>query len=149
MICLLARIIVVITLFVVAAVGLVVLANNSAPKTAAASPTSSPAAEKIPAVIPRWIHEDVIVTTKGTWVGSSKTLIDFRFTVENKYDYPIKDVRIKCRWFGASGTEVGDTDVVVYENFPAHRKRTAAELTLRVHPQSTGSRCQAEAYFRS
>ena len=131
------------TLGIVAFVVAVIALGSPSPKPATA------AAPTVPTVVPRWISEDVIVTTKASRVGSLKSVVDFRFTIENKYDYAIKDVRIKCRWFGASGSEIGDTDVVVYENFPARRKRTAAELTLSVHSQSVSSRCEAAAYRRS
>jgi hypothetical protein len=143
------RLAVVIAVFIAVVIGIGMMVTNSKPPSATASSTSSAVAEKTPTVVPRWIHEDVIVTTKATRVGSLKSLIDFRFTVENKYDYPIKDVRIKCRWFGASGAEISNTDVVVYENFPARGKRTAAQLTLSAHSQSERYRCEAEAYRRS
>jgi len=116
---------------------------NKPPKTTAAPETAA-----APAVVPRWIHEDVIVTTKATGT-SIKGLADFRFTIENKYDYGIKDVRIRCSYFAKSDTELGSVDTVAYEKIPARSKRTVAQVTLSFHSQAETYRCEAQAYRRT
>jgi len=48
------------------------------------------------------------------------------FTIENRNDFAVRDIVVRCSFDAASGTQIGQTRETIYQRFPA-RKRTAVK----------------------
>jgi hypothetical protein len=94
------------------------------------------------------VNKDVIIKANFTWVSAHRVTASFVFFVENTYDYDIRDVRIACTFYGASGTQVGNVDVTIYEIVQAHQRRSSQQIRLKVPPQTAKHKCEARDYSR-
>lgn len=64
------------------------------------------------------------------------------FTFANDNSVPIKDVTVSCRFYGASGTRLGDAEQTIYRTFPAQKSTAVAAVNLGfINSQSATASC--------
>lgn len=65
------------------------------------------------------------------------------FTIKNDNPFPVKDVFVRCSFYGNSGTALGQADKTIYEVIAAKKSRTFREVNLGfIHSQSARASCR-------
>jgi hypothetical protein len=78
-----------------------------------------------------------------TWEkGGFESVLLARFTVDNRSNHAVKDLRIVCEHFAASGTNIDSNRETVYQTFPAKKKTRTGEVNMGfIHSQVEKSGC--------
>jgi hypothetical protein len=64
------------------------------------------------------------------------------FAIENNNDFAVKDIRLRCAFDAASGTQVSQTFPVIYDTVKPKGKRTFSKVNLGlIHSQSAKALC--------
>lgn len=86
-----------------------------------------------------------------TWsIGGFGSVGVVTLTINNANDFPIKDVRIECRFSGKSGTELSTTNHTIFDTVKAKSKRTFKEVNVGfIHSQSARAGCGVETAKRT
>jgi hypothetical protein len=64
------------------------------------------------------------------------------FAIENQNDFAVKDIRLRCAFDAASGTQVSQTFPVIYDTVKSKGKRTFSNVNLGlIHSQSARALC--------
>lgn len=71
------------------------------------------------------------VTLSGVnWQRPADVIAKVNFIIENKNDFPIKDVTILCSFYGASGTEIQKKSETIFEIVETNSKLRMKEVSL-------------------
>jgi hypothetical protein len=83
-------------------------------------------------VIPQGLRtSDKIEITKDHWKRSAGGALGvYSATVKNKTNTGLKDIRIMCMFFGASGTVINSKTETVFEIFPANASRQISGINF-------------------
>jgi hypothetical protein len=94
--------------------------TSNAHSTTGSIQTTSPPA-------PAWVMQDAIEKIDldvNRWAKSEYGVVEVTFIINNKSEYDVKDIGLRCNYYAPSGTKVSSTDWGVYEIFKARTKRT-------------------------
>ena len=85
-----------------------------------------------------------------TWsIGGFGSVAVVSLTINNANDFPIKDVRIECRFSGKSGTELSTATHTIFDTVKAKSKRTFKEVNVGfINSQSARAGCGIETAKR-
>lgn len=75
-------------------------------------------------------HEAVRVVDFKWSKGGFGTVALVTVTVANQNEYAVKDLLLRCNFYGASGTRVGRTSETVYQVVKAKAKRTLPRINM-------------------
>jgi hypothetical protein len=86
---------------------------------------------------------DKLQISKASWSKSGfGTVMMYDFSVTNSADAPMKDLRLECTTYGASGTKLNTLEYTLYEKIPEGKTRTFRDLNIGfIDGQSTGAEC--------
>ncbi len=69
--------------------------------------------------------------------------MEANFTVENQSQYNIKDIEIKCTYFGKSGTAIDSNRRTIYDVVKAKSKKKFNKFNMGfIHTQANSSSCE-------
>lgn len=104
----------------------------------------APAAQHTVTIPPPPDPRTLVTIADYTWgkVGFG-TVGQGNFTIKNDNAFPVKDVHVRCSFYGNSGTQVSSSDATIFEVVGAKKSRTFKEVNLGfIHPQSTKASCR-------
>lgn len=95
--------------------------------------------------------ESKISIRKWNWSkGGFDTVMMATFTLRNDNPFPVKDIKIKCRLSGNSGTNIDSVEETIYNIIPATTTKTFQEVNMGfIRSQTTQASCEVESAARS
>jgi hypothetical protein len=93
---------------------------------------------------------DRITMPSMTWsLGGLKNVGIVTVTINNGNDFPVKDIGIRCRFSGRSGTQLSDNVHVIFDTIPAKAKKAFKDVNMGlVDSQSAKAGCSVETASR-
>jgi hypothetical protein len=74
---------------------------------------------------------------------SEISVLEADFTILNKNEYAIKDVKITCAHYAKSGTKIDSNTRTIYEVFPPRKSKTVRDFNMGfIHSQASKSSCE-------
>lgn len=74
--------------------------------------------------------ESALTLTADGKKGGFDSVFILSGTLKNAADFPLKDVRIRCELFAASGTRVGEVSDTLYDIVPAKGQKRFTDLNM-------------------
>ena len=94
-------------------------------------PTAAQAREKVEMSDFRWKK------------GGFDSVMLATFTFDNKNEFSVKDIEVRCEHSAKSGTTIDSNSRTIYEAIPAHSKKTIRDFGMGfIHSQAASSSCR-------
>jgi hypothetical protein len=94
-------------------------------------PTAAEAREKVEMSDFRWKK------------GGFDSVMLATFTFDNKNEFSVKDIEVRCEHSAKSGTTIDSNSRTIYEAVPAHSKKTIRDFGMGfIHSQAASSSCR-------
>jgi hypothetical protein len=82
----------------------------------------------------------ILKSVKWAKIGSS--IMEATFTFDNRSDFDVKDVEVRCEHAAASGTVIDSNTRTIYETFKAKSQRTIKDFNMGfIHSQAARTGC--------
>ena len=117
---------------------------NSAPAGDPIAGAPTPSASTAPYQPPPAKPGDHVTIKSQTWSkGGFGTVANVNLQIVNGNAYAVKDLRLKCRFSGPSGTELSQLDHTIYEKIPANGTKWLTEVNVGfINSQADRGYCQ-------
>jgi hypothetical protein len=85
--------------------------------------------------------------TDYKWIKSEFGIMTASFTFNNRSDYDVKDIEVRCEHSAPSGTKIDSNTRTIYEVFKARSVRTISNFQMGfIHSQSARSGCIIKSF---